>query len=201
MSMPNGHISAEMLDYAIKSVNRMNDIKKNKEMAHDLIPESLFQVNMLFIPGQIGEHTVNMFVDTGAQITIMTEECATRCGLEHLIDYTYQGKAVGVGEQEFIGKIWCAEVIIGVHSVPCSFVILKKMGDDIIFGLDMMTAHGCVLDLVNKQLCLGPSKIKFVVPDNKDVNKKLKVQEQTENLNFLLDIPDLDIPPDAEKSK
>ena len=49
-------------------------------------------------------------MDSGAQSSIMSQDCARRCNLLHLLDKRFQGMAVGVGSGKIVGQI---------HQVPC----------------------------------------------------------------------------------
>jgi DNA damage-inducible protein 1 len=45
------------------------------------------------------------FVDSGAQVSILSEECAKRCNVLRLADKRFRATAVGVGgTQKFIGR-------------------------------------------------------------------------------------------------
>ncbi len=48
---------------------------------------------------------VKTFVDTGAQVTVMSKECAERRGLMSELDKRFAGKAVGVGSTRILGRI------------------------------------------------------------------------------------------------
>lgn len=53
--------------------NKFNQkiIEKNYELAYEKIPESLFECNMIYIEGQINSKKVLIFIDTGAQHSII----------------------------------------------------------------------------------------------------------------------------------
>ena len=52
---------------------------------------------MLYINCSINNHPLQAFVDSGAQMTIMSKKTAARCGILHLVDSRFAGVAVGVG--------------------------------------------------------------------------------------------------------
>lgn len=45
------------------------------------------------------------FVDSGAQMTVMSYKCAEKLGILHLVDERFAGVAVGVGESKILGKV------------------------------------------------------------------------------------------------
>lgn len=52
---------------------------------------------MLFIKGKVNHVEVDIFVDTGAQTTIMSREFAERAGLMKLVDTRFSNIVLGVG--------------------------------------------------------------------------------------------------------
>ncbi len=81
------------------------------------------QVSMLYVEMCVNGVPVKAFVDSGAQMTIMTAEFAARCYLTRLIDKRYKGIARGVGSSEIIGRIHQASAMPAAHSAhlaaPC----------------------------------------------------------------------------------
>lgn len=62
-------------------------------------------VEMLYVNMEINGVAVKTFVDSGAQMTIMTFDFAEKCFLSHLIDKRFQGMAIGVGSSKIVGRI------------------------------------------------------------------------------------------------
>ena len=58
---------------------------------------------MLFVRCEINHQEIMALVDTGAQTTIMSEACARRVGLLHLVDKRFSGVAKGVGQSNILG--------------------------------------------------------------------------------------------------
>ena len=120
---------------------------------------------MLYIPAIINGVHLELFVDTGAQVSIMPLESAFNLGLEEILDYKSQGMVSGVGKQEIIGKIHFVELQLSDFFVGCSFTVIAEQ-KDIILGLDMMIAHNMKIDLERKCLILSNKEIPFVIKTN-----------------------------------
>lgn len=60
---------------------------------------------MLYVDMDVNGVPVKTFVDSGAQMTIMTQDFTEKCYLTRLIDKRFAGIAMGVGSSKIIGKI------------------------------------------------------------------------------------------------
>ena len=58
-----------------------------------------------------------------------------------LVDFRWQGTAVGVGQQKIIGRIHMGDMQIENLHLPTSYTILENQPMDILLGLDMLKRH------------------------------------------------------------
>ncbi|VDL16751.1 unnamed protein product [Hymenolepis diminuta] len=138
----------------IEELIHESNINREMEAAVENYPETFGQVTMLYVACKVNGYAVKAFVDSGAQITLMSLECARRCNLERLIDKRFQGMAYGVGSQKIIGRIHQAMLKFDNTALPTSFLILDQQMD-IMIGLDMLKRHRCCINLAENVLQVG----------------------------------------------
>ncbi|KAI5954271.1 DDI1 [Candida jiufengensis] len=129
-------------------------IEENMKLALDISPESFTSVNMLHLKLKINGVEQIAMVDSGAAMTTISSEIAEKCGISRLIDTRFKGQAVGVGTQNIGGKIHSVPIEIAGVELPCSFYIVDT-SVGILFGLDMLRRHRCVIDLTKDTLMIG----------------------------------------------
>ncbi|KAL6739087.1 hypothetical protein Aduo_012573 [Ancylostoma duodenale] len=127
---------------------QLENINYSYAQALEHTPEAYIPVHMLYIKMEINGHPVKAFVDSGAQVSIMSEACARRCELSHLIDKRFTGTARGVGgTQKFVGKIHSCQVKVEDHYFPCNFDVMADREMDLLLGLNILKRHQCNINL------------------------------------------------------
>ena len=114
---------------------------------------------MLYIDVTVNKTQIQAFVDSGAQATIISQDCARRCGIMHLLDDRFAGMAQGVGTSKILGRIHLADMFVGGQLLQCSFTVLEDNKVDLLFGLDNLKRHQCCIDLVQNKLHLKNGEI------------------------------------------
>ncbi|CAF4188374.1 unnamed protein product [Rotaria magnacalcarata] len=139
----------------IHEIINMQNVQENMEHAVEHAPEVFGHVIMLYINCKVNGHLVKAFVDSGAQMTIMSKACAERCGIMRLVDRRFSGIAKGVGTQKILGRIHLAQLEIEKNYFATSLSVLEDQPMDMLLGLDMLRRHQCVLDLHKNTLRIG----------------------------------------------
>jgi DNA damage-inducible protein 1 len=141
---------------------RLKNVNEQYELMMEQYPEAQGRVLMLYIGCEVNKCAFPAFVDSGAQMTIMSEAFADKLDLLHLVDTRFAGMAVGVGTGKILGKIHLASIKVtgsdGSTSVlPMTVTVMAGggMGDsnmDFLLGLDMLKRHRCNINLATNAL-------------------------------------------------
>lgn len=116
----------------IEQMIKKKNILENMENALEHIPEAFTQVHMLYVSCKVNGVALKAFVDTGAQMTIMTRECAEKCNILRLMDERFAGMAVGVGTAVILGRVHITTMSLGDSNItfPVSITVLDQQGID-----------------------------------------------------------------------
>ncbi|MCO5591895.1 hypothetical protein L7F22_045888 [Adiantum nelumboides] len=158
----------------IEAAIQQNNVNENWEAAIEHNPEAFARVIMLYVDMEVNGVPIKAFVDSGAQMTIISKSCAERCGLLRLLDKRYVGIAKGVGQSAIVGRIHVAHIKIGGKFYMCSFTVLEESDVEFIFGLDMLRKHQCAIDLKDSVLRVGGGEVAVPFLHEKDLPEHVK---------------------------
>ncbi|KAI5066752.1 hypothetical protein GOP47_0017280 [Adiantum capillus-veneris] len=158
----------------IEAAIQQKNIYENWEAAIEHNPEAFARVIMLYVDMEVNGVPIKAFVDSGAQMTIISKSCAERCGLLRLLDKRYVGIAKGVGQSEIVGRIHVAHIKIGGKFFMCSFTVLEQSDVEFMFGLDMLRKHQCSIDLKDNVLRVGGGEVAVPFLHEKDLPEHVK---------------------------
>lgn len=113
--------------------------------------------HMATVPCVIGNISVEMLVDTGAQTSVLSIPIVRQLGLIDRLDRRYMGVAAGVGQARISGKINNIVCAFGVGHVefPMSFIVIDVKDSLVILGLDQMRKYKCLVDMEREKLVFG----------------------------------------------
>jgi len=156
----------------MKARARDRAVAKQKDTAFRENPRLFKRETMLYVDAIVNGSIMPLFVDTGAQASVMSLKTCKKLGLMTSVDVSQAGVATGVGMTRIHGKLWRVPVQIGRTKFHMQFNILD-MGVSIILGLDQMKRLGMSVDLKRGGLQIGYCFVPFTRPPPEDDDTQL----------------------------
>jgi hypothetical protein len=130
----NGFSPSELSGSKISGASFSSDALREEDLDDDECFEPLQ------IPCEINGYIIPAIIDTGAQVTVMSESCARRCHVSNMIDARFSGQAIGIGASDILGRINELSMRVGPISYHNKVSILRDMPKsvDLILGLDFL---------------------------------------------------------------
>lgn len=128
---------------------------------------------LVHIACEIAGVTVEMMVDTGAQMSVISAPLANRLNLQSRLDTSEQGIASGVGQARIHGKLRGIPVCLGHVEFALDFSVLGVDELMLILGIDQMRRFKCIVDLERECLVFGGNggvEVPFLPPSPQRVH-------------------------------
>jgi len=111
--------------------------------------------HMLFVRCLIDNKQVDLLVDTGASVSVISVEMVQKLHLQSKWNYRITGNAKGVGSSKILGIVEHVDCMIGHVEFRLFFMVLEGNMPYCILGLDQMRRFRCNVDLDENVLVFG----------------------------------------------
>lgn len=95
-------------------------------------------MKILYIKGKINNKEIDIFIDIGAQVSVMSLSMARKLGVDFLIHHFCEGNLVGVGYKDMSGKIYYLGIRLDNFNLSYGLAIINNDDINIMLGLNSM---------------------------------------------------------------
>jgi len=142
---------------------------RNKKRAEKIFNNSkpIFPAHMESILAQINGLHIQIYIDSGAEMSIITRDVIKILDLEDIVDIEVNGNVSSIGNQPvpIFGKVHIVDVKIMDKKFPFSLIVIDKKETrdmSLILGLDMLIKHKCSIDFEKNLLIIGGIEVNFI---------------------------------------
>ncbi|GMR33791.1 hypothetical protein PMAYCL1PPCAC_03986, partial [Pristionchus mayeri] len=183
-TMNNG-FSAEGQALVMEQI-RLENVERMYKEAFERMPEAFMPIHMLYIKIVVNGVPTFAFIDSGAQISIMSHSFAKQADLDRIIDTRVRKVVHGIGGADRqVGSIYCCEFEIGDVKFEAKVDVMNH-NDPVLIGLDFMRRHRCCIDLARNRLTFTENTYAEFLSDA-EINEFKKTKAEYVHHTFKVD--------------
>lgn len=151
-------------DYSMKNNDLLiiSRIIKQEDQIENVMEDALISHTLLFLKGECQDLAFKILIDTGAQVSVISDQMAKMLNLN--VDTRMKRKAHGVGVANILGIAYnCDLKLEDNFHVPINFNVMEN--DDphlILLGLDFLYSHHCTINLVNRTIIINNKEFRLL---------------------------------------
>lgn len=166
--------------------NDMLIIEKDiNEDYYNMAQESMLDNSLLHILLEVNGFQYACIIDTGAQLSVMSQKMAETLKIDHLIDKTFAGIAKGVGSAKILGNIFNVKAKINQIQFQLNFKVIENDEYLVLLGLDFLLSKCDTINLKNRSIIINNKPVKFL-NEMEIQNYKIPINIQQEQFRKLL---------------
>ena len=136
---------------------RLRNLEANMKAAETLGEEN--KMPSPYIDCKVNGHHVRALVDSGAEYSIMSVQCAERCGIRKLADPGMLRPLSNLGKcQKTEGTVQDCVVNIEKDELLVSLNINELSEEEMLLGVDLMMRYECSIDLKSNNFIIGTTQ-------------------------------------------
>ena len=172
-SDPNDPVAQGKILELIQKKNK----KENSNFKGKYMPKNLNQVLKLYINIEINEQKIIALIDSGSQLTSMTEKLCKKCNLFDLCDTSESGYTRGIGNFKIIGIIHATEIKVENKKILVRISVFEKCYVNFVIGMNILRTQRCIIDLKKNGLFFPILGITAKFLSDDEIKKSLEEQK------------------------
>lgn len=133
--------------------NDMLLVTEKKQM-YEIEDMDILNYTHLYLLCEIENYNVSVMIDSGATMSVVSHKIISTLGLDNKINKKFNYTMRGIGQSECIGIIHNLTIKINNIITQVSLHVIEdgEKGNTILFGLDVLNKHKCIIDIPNRLL-------------------------------------------------
>jgi hypothetical protein len=150
------------------------------------VMQETIQGDQLLVECIINGYSISAIIDTGAQLSIMSESLLKKCRLSQDMDTRYTGKAIGIGQSDILGRVLNLPIQMGPISFKSGVSVLKDCRVEFIIGMDMLDKFESEINLKDRWIKFKSENKEYIIPFTKTpLSNTLKPARKIEDIKIV----------------